>query len=81
MKKKPAYTDKEQRILEVKNRLIEEANKHEYTGDFMNKWNKSNKEKIQEIVKIQDRIICHFNSYHINFEAYLKIGFKNEKIR
>lgn len=81
MAKKNILTDKEQKLIELKQKLIEEAGKHEYTGDFMNKWNKSNKEKIHEIVKIQDRIICHFNTYHINFIGKLKIGFKNEKVR
>ena len=75
MKKRPILTEKEQKQLELKNRLIEESLKHEYMGDFMNKWNKSNKEKIQELIKIQNRIICHFTGYYISFEGNLKLGF------
>ena len=81
MAKKSVLTEKEKQLLDLQNRLSEEAKKHKYMDDFMNKWNKSNKEKIQEIVKIQDRIICHFNSYHISFEGKLKLGFKNEKVK
>lgn len=69
--------EKEKKRLDLKERLQEAADKKDckFVGDFMNKWNKSNKEKIQDIVKIQDQLIIHMNSCSVSIHTdYMRLG-------
>lgn len=68
--------EKEKKRAELKERFQEYANKSkcETMGEFMTKWNKSNKEKIQDMVKIQDTIIIHLNSNTVAIQSNMRLG-------
>lgn len=75
--KKVELSPKELKHQEVKKRVeeLQEKKKFKYMGDFMNYWNKNNKEKIQECVKIERQIIFHFNGFSINIASDMRLGF------
>ena len=55
--------EKEKKYKELKNKLQAEVDKrkHEFMSEFMKAWNLKNKEKIQEMVKLDNVILMRFS--------------------
>lgn len=70
-KQEVVNTEKEKKIIELTERFQAafDLKDCQYLSDFLTKWNKNNKEKIQDIVKIKDQIIIHLSQYTISVHS------------
>ena len=68
--------EKEKQLIELQAKLQELSNKKEkqLMSSFKEEWNKKNKEKITEMVKIQDRCIIRFNNSSVTITGGFIIG-------
>ena len=66
MKKTKTQIDKEQKYLDIKQRIYKCCTKKTNMGEFMKNWNLKNKEKISEMVKLNNTILIRFGNHTLH---------------
>ena len=64
-------SDKQNKINEIQNGVQELVDSKEQwcMSEFREAWNKKNQNKITELVKLNDRMICRFNHFDVSVKV------------
>ena len=66
MNKTKSQIDKEQKYIELQERVQKACTKKISMGEFQKNWNNKNKEKITEMVKLNNTILVRFGSHTVH---------------
>ena len=65
---------KELELIQEHMQQLSQCKDYWIMSQFKEAWNKKNDTKIQEMIKVQDRIICKFNKGQVTITANMILG-------